>query len=257
MIAIEQDRSTVALSRCALYGVAAAAFRHPDTPLFRSAGSTDELDALVDAAAFGGGSETERIVEAAHALHARAQSTDHATLLAWFVALFGHTSRGTAPPYETEYGTGGPFSQPQEMSDISGFYNAYGLEIDPDRHERFDHICCELEFMCFLCAKLANAIDYGDDEAAAEIVRTQRIFLRDHLARFGRTFFSRVIKEAADTWHGEAARFAMAFLDAECRRLDVPVERAYLPLRPEGNFDVPLECGNCAGECGADRTEED
>jgi len=255
MIATEPDLSTIALSRSALYGVAAATFRHPDSPLFRALAGADELDAVVEAAAFGGGSATERIVEAAHALHAHAQTADRAALLAQFIALFGHTSRGTVPPYETEYGTGGPFSQPQEMSDISGFFNAFGLELDPARHERFDHICCELEFLCFLCAKQAHAIDAGDGASAAEIVRTQRIFVRDHLGRFGRTFFFRVAKEAADTWHGAAAQLASAFLEAECHRLDVPIERAYLPLRPEGDFDVPLECGNCAGECGAEQPE--
>lgn len=256
MIAVEQNESTGALARSAVYGVIAAAFRHPDSPLFRSLADADERDALIEAAAFAGGSETERTIGAVHALHERAKTTDRSGLLTEFIALFGHTSRGTVPPYETEYGTGGPFSQPQEMSDISGFFNAFGLELDPARHERFDHICCELEFMCFLCAKQANAIEDGDCESAVELVRTQRIFLRDHLARFGRTFFFRVAKEAADTWHGAAAHLASAFLDAECRRLDVPLERAYLPLRPQDNFDVPIACGSCAGECAPGPAEE-
>ena len=256
MLLVDEDRATVALARSALYGLVASTFRRPDNPLFRGVASMEEFDALREAAGFGGGSETERILNAAHALHTRSQSMDRDRLTADFVWLFGHTSRGTVPPYETEYGSGGPFSQPQEMSDISGFFNAFGLALDPARHERFDHICCELEFMCFLCAKQAHALENGDEETTAEIVRTGRIFLRDHLAPFGRTFFFRVTKEAGDSWHGGAAQLASAFLEAECHRLDVPSDRAYLPLRPSDNFDVPAACGTCAGACGPGNEEE-
>jgi len=247
-----EDLSVVPLARSAIYGAIASAFRGPGSPLFRSFADAGEADALREAISIAGGSETERLMKLSHAFQDIALSTDGATLFAEFVRLFGHTSRGAAPPYETEYGTGGPFSQPQEMSDISGFFNAFGLELDPSRHERFDHICCELEFMCFLCAKQAHAIEAGDNENTAEIVRSQRIFLRDHLSRFGRTFFFRVLQEADGTWHAAAAELGSTFLDAECHRLEVPIERAYLPLRPDDSFDVPLTCGSCSTACGGD-----
>ena len=252
-----EDILVAPLARAAIYGVIASAFRNPSSPLFRSFADAGEADALREAISIAGGSETERLMKLSHAFHDIALSTDGATLLAEFVHLFGHTSRGAAPPYETEYGTGGPFSQPQEMSDISGFFNAFGLELDPSRHERFDHICCELEFMCFLCAKQAHAIEAGDDDTAAEIVRSQRIFLRDHLSRFGRTFFFRVLQETDGTWHAIAAELGSTFLDAECQRLDVEIERAYLPLRPDDGFDVPTVCGTCSTGCGGgDPVEE-
>ena len=256
MLTVESDLVTVSLARSALYGVLAAIFRHPENPLFRSLNESVELDALRDAGALAGGNQSERLMECAHALHERAQTTDRSARVTEFIRLFGHTSRGVVPPYETEYGSGGPFSQPQEMSDISGFYNAFGLALDPVRHERFDHICCELEFMCFLCAKQAYTTEIGDNDGETEIVRTQRIFMRDHLARFGCTFFMRVKQESSGTWHGAAAELGLRYLEAECHRLNVTAQRAYLPLRPVDDFDVPMACGSCAGECATERIEE-
>lgn len=250
------DRLLVPLSRSALYGVAAAAFRHPVDPRFLRLANPDELKALREAVRFGGGSETAHLVQLAQALHEHDKQAERDRLLATHTALFGHTSRGAVPPYETEYGTGGPFSQPQEMSDISGFYEAFGLTLDTARHERGDHICCELEFMCFLCAKEAQAISNGDDETAAEAVRTQRLFLRDHLGRFGRTFFFRVMQADPDGRHGAAAQFASAFLQAECRRFDLAVDRAYLPLRPADELNVPMACGSCSVGCGPEGPAE-
>lgn len=256
MTIAERDLVTVSLSRSAIYGVIAAAFRHPENPQFRSMEDPLELDALCAAIRAAVDDRAEQLVDLVRTLHDTAQMTNQQARIKEFIRLFGHTSRGVVPPYETEYGSGGPFSQPQEMSDIAGFFNAFGLLLDVTQHERFDHICCELEFMCFLCAKQAHALEAGHDSDAAEIVRTQRIFLRDHLARFAHTFFMRISKESSIAWHGVAARLALEYIDAECHRLGVAVERAYLPLRPVDSFDVPMACGSCAQECPTERFEE-
>lgn len=256
MIIAESSLTTISLARSAVYGFSAATFRHPEDPAFRSLADSEELDALCEAGALAGGNQNERIMQCACTLHEKAQTTGRPVRVTEFTRLFGHTSRGVVPPYETEYGAGGPFFQPQEMSDISGFYNAFGLAHDPARHERVDHICCELEFMCFLCAKQAYAIKIGDGGGETETVRAQRIFLRDHLANFGRTFFVRVAKESAGTWHDAAAQLGLAFLESECHRLNVSTDRAYLPLRAIDNFDVPMACGSCEGECPSGRAEE-
>ena len=49
--------------------------------------------------------------------------------LHFYRALFGHTVRGPIPPYETEYGNEALFQQPQEMGDLMGFYQAFGLTV--------------------------------------------------------------------------------------------------------------------------------
>lgn len=251
------ESAVVALSRSALYGVLASAFRHPYNPLFRKFALPEEALALHEALSLAGDENIDTLLDAASALTEIAPPTTDPALAEAFVRLFGHTSRGAAPPYETEYGTGGPFSQSQEMSDISGFYRAFGLEVDSARHERFDHVCCECEFMCFLCARQAQALQDGEHTDAEAVARAQRLFLRDHLARFGHTFFFRIRQEAAGPWHDAAARLGMAFLEAECLRLKIPVDREYLPLRATEDVAVPMACGDCTGTCaGAAIPEE-
>jgi TorA maturation chaperone TorD len=71
--------------------------------------------------------------------------------------LFGHTVRGEVPAYETEYGDEALFQQPQELSDLGGFMQAFGLKLRPDAHERIDHVSCECEFLAFLGYKEAFA----------------------------------------------------------------------------------------------------
>lgn len=240
------------LSRGALYGVIAAAFRRPDNPLFRSMASGEELNAAYEAVEYSENPLDQAQKDAIRNLHKTALTADGEMLMTEFVALFGHTSRGLVPPYETEYGTGGPFFQPQELSDISGFYNAFGLSIDVSKNERLDHISCECEFMCFLCAKQAYALEAGDLDTAAETERVQRLFLRDHLGPFGRTFFARISQQPGITWHAAAAKFGTAFLDSECKRFDITIDRAYMPLRSDEEVNVPMACGgSCDMNCGA------
>lgn len=242
------DPETRALACSAVYGTIAAAFKRPGTPHFRNLATPQEAEALYEAAWSCG--EDAEVLEAAGEWRARAQDTGFAALEADFRHLFGNTSRGLAPPYETEYGGGGPFYQPQQLSDIAGFYRAFGLDVSPEQHERCDHFCCECEFMCFLHAKEAHALISGDPEMAEAVVTAQRLFLRDHLGQFSRSFLHRVMQNAPESWHAAAAAFAKAFIESECRRFGVEVNRAYLPLRSPDDFDVPMACGGCSLPCG-------
>ena len=74
-----------------------------------------------------------------------------------YARLFGHTARGAAPPYETEYGEDSLFAPPREMSDLGAFFRAFGLRVDAGAHERPDHIACECEFLLVLARKEARA----------------------------------------------------------------------------------------------------
>lgn len=250
--ATESTTSEMALARSALYGVIASVFRRPDDPLFRTFSSHQEQRALTEAIGLLGAGGFERMQSAISHLCEAAEATNHDTRMFAFVQLFGHTARGVVPPYETEYGTGGPFFQPQEMSDIVGFYRAFGLDLDPRRHERLDHMSCEAEFMCFLCAKEAYAADAGDASTAQAVRRAQRLFMRDHLSAFAQTVFANMARQASAIWHAAAAEFGSAFIESECAYLDLPLGRTYLSLRQVEDVAVPMACGNCEGTCGAE-----
>ena len=110
------------------------------------------------------------------------------SLIAAYQRLFGHTARGAVSPYETEYGNESLFQQPQEMGDLAGFYRAFGLRLNVAERERLDHISCECEFMLFLALKEAYALEHADTAMGEETSKAVRLFLRDHLGRFGPTF---------------------------------------------------------------------
>ena len=69
--------------------------------------------------------------------------------------IFGHSVHGAAPPYELEYGQEHEQRQPQELGDITAFYQAFGLRVCSSAHERADHIVTECEFLQFLLYKQA------------------------------------------------------------------------------------------------------
>ncbi|MBI6546239.1 MAG: molecular chaperone TorD family protein, partial [Cyanobacteria bacterium NC_groundwater_1444_Ag_S-0.65um_54_12] len=87
-------------------------------------------------------------------------------------------------PYESEQGAGPKdFTKARDLSDIQGFYQAFGFSLVASAGELGDHIRVELEFMSILCLKEAYFFLWGEgmDEAVAIVRDGQRLFLRDHL----------------------------------------------------------------------------
>jgi TorA maturation chaperone TorD len=160
-----------------------------------------------------------------------------------FRRLFGHTSRGPVPPYETDYGSDALFLQPQEMADIAGFFRAFGLELSRREHQRVDHLACECEFLAFLCRKEAYALETGDEDMLAQTCKAQRLFLKDHLGRFGPAVGHRLAREDQG-FYGTLGRICALFLGRECRRLGVPAGPAHLELRSAESDNVPMACGS-------------
>lgn len=161
-----------------------------------------------------------------------------------FVRLFGHTVRGTCPPYELEYGRSHIHLQAAELADIAGFYAAFGMELAAGANERADHVAVECEFMSVLAAKEAHAIATGDTEGLEVLRGAQRSFLRDHLGRWLPAFARRISEADGDGLYGALGRFAGAFVAAECGRLNVACGPGYLELRPiDTPADQTMTCG--------------
>ena len=164
--------------------------------------------------------------------------------------LFGHTASGPIPPYETEYGNEALFQQPQELGDLMGFYNAFGLTLKSGMRERPDHISCECEFLMFLALKESYALEHESQEMLAETQKAGKLFLRDHLGRFLPTFAFKLGRQEDSGFYGSLGELCLRFVSAECARLHVPSGAANLGLRPADDDRVPMACGSGA-ECGA------
>jgi DMSO reductase family type II enzyme chaperone len=238
------DETRSALARATLYSALALGFRPPTEEITARLGSNDAAAALARAAAL---LDPTREFGLAAALH----STPHYSLLNLAEAhrrLFGHTARGAVPPYETEYGNEALFQQPQELGDLMGFYQAFGLAVKSGGHERPDHISCECEFLSFLAMKEAYALEHSDGEMLKETRKAQKLFLKDHLGRFLPTFVQKLGGENASGFYA-----ALAGLGLRCTQESARLKgarRSNMVLRPADDDRVPMACGS-GTECAA------
>ena len=156
--------------------------------------------------------------------------------------LFGHSARSSVPPYETEFGDKNLFQQPHQLADISGFFTAFGLELNVAEHERIDHVACELEFMCFLARKEAYAIQNKKSAMLKETLKAERSFLKDHLARFTPTFSHLCLKEDPGGFYGNLGRLLRNFVQIECTRFNLKSGSEKLHLRSSVEVDDCFDC---------------
>lgn len=231
------SQAEIALCRSLIYEALALGFCAPGREVAERLASPQGSTALAEAACL----IDVELGELVRELARDPREVEHLPLR--FRLLFGHTSRGPVPPYETEYGTDALFLQPQEMADIAGFLRAFGLVLERAQHQRVDHIACECEFLSFLCRKEAYALEQGDEDMLEQTCRAQRLFLRDHLGRFGPAVGHKLAREG-EGFYGALGKVCAAFLEGECRRLGLPVGPAHLELRPPEPDEVPMACGS-------------
>lgn len=144
--------------------------------------------------------------------------------------LLGHTVNGMAPAYELEYGEEHTHRQPQQLADITAFYNAFGLQLSSRSHERADHASVESEFMYFLLYKEAIASQDGQKEKAEICSEASRRFLSEHLGYWFPAFALRVSKHS-EGFLKRVANFASEFVIWDCLRLNIKPGPEDLPIR--------------------------
>ncbi len=132
-------------------------------------------------------------------------SLDYEKMTTEHARLFEPRSKLQVPPYETEYTLAESpqhaLSQPAHLSDISGFYKAFGLAVSEERPDRVDHIATELEFMHILALKESIAVEESENEHT-EIVRDAQLkFMNDHLGRWTGQFRDRMADADEDGFY--------------------------------------------------------
>jgi nitrate reductase assembly molybdenum cofactor insertion protein NarJ len=112
--------------------------------------------------------------------------------------IFGLVVTKLCPSYEIEYCEWKDTThRSQEMADIAGFYNAFGVVPSRSSPERFDHVSLEIEFIALLIEKERIALEH-DELEHAEICRDARAaFLRDHAGWWMPTF-GRLLEKRAN-----------------------------------------------------------
>jgi TorA maturation chaperone TorD len=246
------------LCRSVLAGALSLAFHHPTPEICAALGSEKAREKVLQAASFldrqgenlepieSGSLQEDRplnLVSKAEPWIQSLSSLGLDDLLSAHGWLFGHTARGLVCPYETEYGQEGLFQQPAQLASLTGFYGIFGLKVRQTERERPDHISCELEFLEFLLKKQAYAQEQGDESMEKETGRATRLFLKEHLGRFGRAFGAQMKKHDPEGFLGKTGDLTLEFLSVECLRLGLEPGLTQLPLRSTAEDQVPMACG--------------
>lgn len=238
MDTLTRSPADLALARSVVHRFLSDAIRHPGRSTLVG---SDWSQALRTALEECDAPEMVPLAEACVAAGSNRRSTEFA-----YGRLIGHTPRAGIPPYESEWlGAAGDLLQYHQIADLSGFYGAFGLRLNDACDERADHIGIELAFAQFLCAKEAWAVQHDQSELASVCRGAQRRFVAEHLARWAPAFFHRIAACADGGFHAALARLACAWIENECRRLEVPCGD---PTLAPGESSVTLEdtCVSCA-----------
>ncbi|ELZ04807.1 anaerobic dehydrogenase-like protein [Natrialba chahannaoensis JCM 10990] len=201
-----------------------------------------------------------------------------------WTSLFGFETGGDIPQYEIEFSPGTLVTSTDTLSDIAGFYDAFGLSLAEDRRERVDHLCIELEFVSQLALQTAALAKKGDETGIEIVTDAQGSFIEDHLGRW-LPRYREAIEDAdvgddgssRDEQEGRNKPDETAFYDAlavlACQLVERDADRfavepdvfAETPAEPsplEGltnsEGEVDFRCGTCgsgAGPSSAPATE--
>jgi DMSO reductase family type II enzyme chaperone len=207
-----------ALARAALYRLLSQSFAFPAGETVEALRGDDLPQALELSASL------PPRPSAALAAFAREAGLDAQALQMEHRRIFSHVMTADCPPCETVYTAHHIFEETSELSDLAGFYRAFGLELV--ERERPDHVSVELEFMHLLTFKEAYARAYHS-EAKVRLCRSaQRAFVRDHLGRWASRFASLLSNKAGGGYYGALAGLLQAFVESEIALLRVTPEPA-------------------------------
>lgn len=144
--------------------------------------------------------------------------------------IFTFSTSVDCPTFETAYLSTDAGQQTHRMADINGFYRAFGVDTMGSGF-RPDDICVELEFMGFLCRKQVYAAEHMGAPRVNQALRAQRMFLKEHLGRWGAPLGLRIARHAAsDPFYSEVGHALHDWLEADCSLLKVgPIEKAGQP----------------------------
>lgn len=242
------DSWRMAEARSAAYALIAAGFREPSAlplPLLASIKSAEQAMAPLLGTEGGMADACRALLQVTAELTCAGVplAPAIAELEEEYVRLFGHAVRGACPPYELEYGPGEIVQRAPDLADIAGFYAAFGLETGPES-DRPDHVTAQCEFLSVLCAKESVVRKTIDAERVEQCRSAQRAFLRDHLAWWLPALTHRIGDRATTHYYQALARFGRTFIEAECRRMDLPAGPVWLELRAaDPERDTAIECG--------------
>lgn len=163
------------------------------------------------------------LYEKIHELSTEANSVND--LRSDYISIFDQ-SKSLNPLYETEYGRERAMFKATELSDIAGFYQAFGFEMNQEGdRDMVDHISVELEFYSLLMMKHIYLEETNDLSGCEVVLDGMRKFMDSHLGRFVTAILERDGVKSSETY-SRIFRWIEEIVAQECRRIDVNPEIA-------------------------------
>jgi nitrate reductase assembly molybdenum cofactor insertion protein NarJ len=140
-----------------------------------------------------------------------------------YISIFD-SGRAANPIYETEYDRRRSMSKGQDLSDIAGFYKAFGFELDTTQEgmEMLDHVAIELEFYALMLMKQIQLTENNDADGVEIVGDGSRKFLKAHLGRFVGAI-SRRPGVSQSEFYGPIFNWCTDLVAKECQRLNLEV----------------------------------
>ncbi|MFN3966577.1 MAG: molecular chaperone [Endomicrobiia bacterium] len=113
--------------------------------------------------------------------------------------------------YAAEYLAENEFQRANYLSDIMGFYNAFGLQTN---NERPDAIFIELEFMHYLIFKEINA---PDKEKVLTCFSAEKKFFNEYIYSPAKEIAKAIISQSKNRFYSEIAKSLLDFIEEEKR----------------------------------------
>ncbi len=170
-----------------------------------------------------------------------AMATDVETVEPEYVALMSFSSSPDCPAFETAYFSSDAIQQTMRMADIAGFYRAFGVDTRSGGF-RPDELSVELEFMAYLCQKEAYAVEHLGAPRVKQTAKAQRMFMGEHLGRWGAAFGRRVSSRATPgSFYHMAALALSAWISDDCVLLGTKPEE--VSGEPSTDWRDPISHG--------------
>jgi len=151
-----------------------------------------------------------------------------------YIAIFDQ-AKSLNPLYETEYGRERAMFKANELSDIAGFYRAFGFEMNQEGdRDMVDHISVELEFYSLLIMKYLYLQESQNVEGCEVIFDGMKKFMDCHLGRFVSAILERDGVKTS-TSYSIIFKWIEKIVKEECSRIGVSPETVtWLSSQSEG-----------------------
>lgn len=229
-----------AQARSALYGTLSLAFLYPEqgsAALLKA--RANELNAWTSE--FG----WREVADELNSICGATESLDDGELLEQYIDIFGHSISGDCPQYAGEYGQAHVFQKTQTLANLTSFYRAFGMRLNPEFRDRPDHVSVEMEFMQLLTLKEAYARLNNHDRSKISICRkAQKAFLTQHLSPWISEFTRRLRRRtSAHRIYPSFAGLLEAFMNLELKSYGI--DSVSTPI--ENIHSTPVEVEGCEG----------